>query len=216
MYSIKKIFGPTIQGEGSMTGTVCFFIRFAGCNRWDGRMETRNESECPFCDTDFYKGDKLSIEDIILQLKELDTKTEWITLSGGEPSLQLVKKPKLIYDLKKEGYKLAIETNGSINNKIFESLDYVTLSPKQIYEDTLLRKCDTLKLLYPHPNPDIIPSNFENIQAEHYYLQPIEPVMLNSNKLNQWKDNTKRTIDYCYKNPKWKLSAQVHKWLDLE
>ena len=216
MYSIKKIFGPTIQGEGSMTGTVCFFIRFAGCNRWDGRIETRNESECPFCDTDFYKGDKLSINDILFQLKELDTKTKWITLSGGEPSLQLVKKPDLIYALKNEGYKLAIETNGSVNNKIFELLNHVTLSPKQIYEDTLLRKCNTLKLLFPHPNPDIIPSNFENIQAEHYYLQPIEPVMLNNNKLNQWKDNTKRTIDYCYKNPKWKLSAQVHKWLDLE
>ena len=40
MYSIKKIFGPTIQGEASMCGTVCFFIRFAGCNRWDGRIET--------------------------------------------------------------------------------------------------------------------------------------------------------------------------------
>ena len=121
--------------------------------------------------------------------------------------------------MKNEGYKLAIETNGSINDnkhKIFKYIDHVTLSPKQIYEDTLLRKCDTLKLLYPHPNPDIIPSNFENIQAEHYYLQPIEPIMLNNNKLEQWKDNTKRTIDYCYKNPKWKLSAQVHKWLDLE
>ena len=52
-YSVKSIFGPTIQGEGTLTGQVTSFLRFAGCNVWDGRPETKASSACPYCDTDF-------------------------------------------------------------------------------------------------------------------------------------------------------------------
>jgi 7-carboxy-7-deazaguanine synthase len=228
-YGIKKIFGATIQGEGSMSGTVCNFIRFTGCNRWDGRPETRTESDCPFCDTDFYKGSVMDIDSILTELNELDSMAEWITLSGGEPALQLAKNPDLVYSLKEAGYKLAIETNGSIDAPVFEDIDHVTLSPKQTNDKTHLRKCDTIKLLYPHPNPLINPESFKDFNAEQFYLQPIEPIytrVLFGSKENigpfkntqekLWRDRMKQTAEYCCSNPKWKLSAQIHKWIDVE
>ena len=52
-YQVKEIFGPTVQGEGPNQGKPCVFLRFSGCNAWDGRAETRAASACPYCDTDF-------------------------------------------------------------------------------------------------------------------------------------------------------------------
>ncbi len=64
-YGVHKIFGSTIQGEGAMAGLPVVFVRFTGCNMWDGRPESREESKCPFCDTDFLHGNMMTIREII-------------------------------------------------------------------------------------------------------------------------------------------------------
>ena len=51
-YIIKEIF-KSIQGEGFFSGKEAVFLRFTGCNLWNGRKKDRNKSICNFCDTNF-------------------------------------------------------------------------------------------------------------------------------------------------------------------
>ena len=69
MYKVKEIF-RSIQGEGFNTGKESVFIRFSGCNFWNGRVEDRLEAKCNFCDTDFVgvngkNGGKYNLKELI-------------------------------------------------------------------------------------------------------------------------------------------------------
>jgi 7-carboxy-7-deazaguanine synthase len=205
-YSVHKIFGPTIQGEGAMTGTVCHFIRLSGCNMWDGRPETRSASHCPFCDTDFFSHTMMTASEIIAQLAPLNRKG-WVTVSGGEPALQLDQ--PLVDALHLAGYMVAVETNGT--KALKSECDHLTVSPKLARNQTVIERCDTLKLLYPHPNPVIQPELFNDISATDKYLQPIDTGDDSENQLN-----IDKTIDKLYELEGWKLSLQTHKYLGVE
>lgn len=202
LFTIKKIFGPTIQGEGALTGTLCHFIRFAGCNMWDGRPQTRARSLCPYCDTDFYGGEKMSIYQIIDKLKALGD-VKWVVLSGGEPMLQVTE--DLVRDLQFHGYQVMIETNGSIPIDFF--IDHVTVSPKIARGEIKVQWVHSLKLLYPHPF--LKPEDFEDFACHEKFLQPIED--------ENWKKNITNTLEYVRKSGgKWRLSLQTHKMIGAE
>jgi len=205
-YSVHNIFGPTIQGEGGMTGTVCHFVRLSGCNMWDGRPQTRADSTCPFCDTDFFSHTMMTADGIVGELDTLGRKG-WVTISGGEPALQIDK--NLIDALHNADYLVAIETNGT--KQVNAMVDYLTLSPKLPRERTVVEDCDTLKLLYPHPNPLIRPEFFESIKAQDRYLQPIDTGDAKNNQIN-----IQRTIDKLYTLNGWRLSLQTHKYVGVE
>ena len=205
-YSVHNIFGATIQGEGGMTGTVCHFIRLSGCNMWDGRQETRSESQCPFCDTDFFSHTMMEAKDIITTLYNLGDVT-WVTISGGEPALQV--DSALVDALHDAGYKVAVETNGT--RQLNAQVDHVTVSPKLPAEQTVLTECDSLKLLYPHPNPAIRPENYVGINASTRYLQPID-----ADDPGQSKRNLEMTLAKLYELKDWKLSLQTHKLIGVE
>src|SRR5579872_7431655 len=51
-YQVKEIY-YTLQGEGARAGRAAVFLRFAGCNLWNGREADRAAATCNFCDTDF-------------------------------------------------------------------------------------------------------------------------------------------------------------------
>ena len=205
-YSVHKIFGATIQGEGGMTGTVCHFIRLSGCNMWNGRPETRSESQCPFCDTDFFSHTMMEASAIVDKLASLGD-VDWITISGGEPALQV--DTPLIEALHDAGYKVAIETNGT--KELKAQVDHVTLSPKLPAERTVITECDSLKLLYPHPNPAVRPENYSNIKATTKYLQPID-----AEDTEKTNDNIRLTLDKLYELKDWRLSLQTHKKIGVE
>jgi organic radical activating enzyme len=66
LYRVKEVF-PTIQGEGANTGRVAVFVRFAGCNLWDGTEAGRAKGKAPcakWCDTDFVGGTKYTLEEL--------------------------------------------------------------------------------------------------------------------------------------------------------
>lgn len=169
VYAVHSIFGPTIQGEGPLAGVVCMFIRFAGCNMWDGRPETREASQCPFCDTDFFKGERMDVFEILAKFRSQSFGVpwpKWVWISGGEPMLQLDE--NLLTQLKSQlGVKIAVETNGtkSISFEIENLIDHLTVSPKLPPEETVVKYADTLKVLFPHPDPRIHPRAYESIEA---------------------------------------------------
>ena len=208
-YGIHKIFGPTIQGEGGMTGAVSHFVRFSGCNMWDGRPETKADSQCPFCDTDFFSHTMMTAEQIAQGLTALPA-APWVTLSGGEPMLQIDE--ELVDTLQESGFKIAVETNGTIGMPRQMTVDYLTVSPKVSWDNLCIRKADCLKLLWPHPNWEINPTNYEDFQADSFYLQPIEDEDPIKNRVNI---ETAVKALYMLGDP-WRLGLQIHKILDVE
>jgi len=207
-YSVKEIY-LTIQGEGVHTGKEAVFCRFSGCNLWTGREEDRHKATCKFCDTDFFGvdgengGKYASVNNLIKQIEECwsdNSKEKFIVFTGGEPLLQLDQ--KLIDKLHKKGFKIAIETNGTMlppNN-----IDWICVSPKKNAKLVLL-KGDELKLVYPQPGFE--PEQFEELDFDHFCVQPMDGKDLQKNILE--------CVSYCIENPLWRLSLQTHKILGI-
>ncbi len=101
MFKVNEIF-KSIQGESTYAGLPCTFIRLAGCNL-----------RCTYCDTNyaFYHGKELSDDEIIAKIEEFGVNC--IEFTGGEPLLQ-EETPPLLKTLLDKGYKVLVETNGSI------------------------------------------------------------------------------------------------------
>jgi 7-carboxy-7-deazaguanine synthase len=208
-YSIKEMY-YTLQGEGAHTGRPAVFLRFAGCNLWSGLEKHREEAVCKFCDTQFVgvdgpRGGKFN------SAKELVTAVEknwpggpgkYVVCTGGEPLLQLDN--ELIEALHAKGFEVAIETNGTI--AVPRAIDWICVSPKANAELTQ-KKGNELKLVFPQEEPETKPENFEHLDFDHFFLQPLEN--------EQWNENTQAAVQYCLEHPKWRLSLQTHKYLNI-
>jgi len=109
MTRINNIF-YSIQGEGVYQGVPMVFIRFAGCNL---------TPHCSYCDTryawDPNGGKEMSIPEIVGAVGYWGSNYSkpWICITGGEPLLQESGLVGLVRRLRKLGYKITIETNGS-------------------------------------------------------------------------------------------------------
>lgn len=201
-YMVKEIY-HTLQGEGVRTGTAAVFLRFAGCNLWSGREEDRADAQCRFCDTDFRGGTRYELDalvDAVHRFGTVEDDNRWVAITGGEPLLQL--DADLVDGLHLAGYRIALETNGTIALDI-PHIDWVTVSPKAgpIWRQ---RSGHELKLVYPQPGllPDAFGlANFTRF--DHYCLQPMDGPDLAA--------NTRAAIEYCMNNPRWRLSLQTHK-----
>ena len=134
-YGIKEIF-LTVQGEGLRAGAKSVFVRFSGCNLWDGHPLHRDRGigACArWCDTDFFKGDVFSTDELLFKMGELwmprEGEERWVVFTGGEPCLQIDQ--DLMMALGTAGWSVAVETNGTVDNAQVESFaDHITLSPK--------------------------------------------------------------------------------------
>lgn len=212
-YAVKEIFGPTIQGEGDGTGEAVLFLRFAGCNKWSGRAEDKASSQCPFCDTDFLGGEKLMADEIVSRLESLSDKIRTIVISGGEPTLQL--DYEIVAKLKRAKFRIYIETNGSrqLPPEVIELIDHISCSPKQPPHEIQLGRIDSMKVLHPPVTPDRHIEEFMRvpgltIHQVDYYIQPVMD--------ENYEDNLKKCLAFCYENPKVKLSIQLHKVIEVK
>jgi len=97
---IADIFS-SIQGEGKYLGSPMIFVRFAGC-----------DVGCAWCDTDHAVREELGAEDLISRIRVLYQPGFLISLTGGEPLLQVEALEEVLPLLKKEGMPVFLETNG--------------------------------------------------------------------------------------------------------
>ena len=174
VYSVKEMY-LTVQGEGAQAGRTAVFLRFAGCNLWNGLEKDRKTAQCRFCDTDFVGtngpgGGKFNTpRDLAEAVSALWPKGEagqaWVVCTGGEPLLQL--DDAAISALQGAGFKVAVETNGTI--KAPDSLDWICVSPKAAVL-LVQRSGHELKLVYPQAENS--PSDFEMLEFDHFFLQP--------------------------------------------
>jgi 7-carboxy-7-deazaguanine synthase len=207
-YSVKEIF-YTLQGEGIQAGRPAVFCRFAGCNLWTGREEDREKAVCRFCDTDFVGTDgTLGGKFISAQELARTIAAQWpqghgqryVVLTGGEPLLQV--DAALLDALHVECFEIAVETNGTVVAP--EGIDWICVSPKA-GAPLLQRRGHELKLVYPQPGLD--PTSLEELDFEHFLLQPMDSPAQRA--------NTQAAIELCQARPRWRLSIQTHKVLAI-
>lgn len=189
---VNEIF-YSLQGEGTFTGTPSVFVRLSGCNL-----------ACPFCDTDFKSYREYSEEELIKEI--LFYKAHHVVITGGEPTLQLT--DSFLNELIEYGKEVQIETNGTHN--IANERVWITCSPKFEFVKNAqikLHRIDELKVVYDGKN-DM--SLYDNVEAKFYYLQPCDTGDTEKNKAIIAK-----TVEFCLQHPKWKLSLQTQKILNV-
>lgn len=227
-YQVKEIFF-TLQGEGANAGRPAVFCRFSGCNLWSGREEDRVIARCYFCDTDFVGtngegggrfssaaelAEAISIKwPVPLERDYLDRNgcrsrgmqsptSPFVVFTGGEPLLQLDE--LLLREMKKLGFEVAVETNGTIEAPY--GIDWLTVSPKP--NSNLVQRSGTeLRLVFPH---EIRPQDVEGLPFNYFYISPLampDP--------EQTQANLVSALTFVQRHPNWRLSLQLHKILGI-
>jgi 7-carboxy-7-deazaguanine synthase len=208
MYSVREIF-YTLQGEGANTGKAAVFCRFSGCNLWSGREEDRSRAVCQFCDTDFVgvgtDGGKFAEPSLLAEANSRawrgDSDVEKLVVcTGGEPLLQI--DDELVDAIHRAGFTVAVETNGT--RPAPQGIDWICVSPKA--GAPLVQKTGSeLKLVFPQPLA--MPEQFESMNFENFFLQPMDGPGVH--------ENTRLAIEYCMAHPRWRLSLQTHKQVGI-
>lgn len=186
----------TIQGEGFHKGTAAYFIRVGGC-----------DVGCHWCDVkeswDADKHPPTAIEHIVAGAAKY---AKTIVVTGGEP-LTWNMEP-LTTALKAQGLQTHIETSGAY--ELTGDWDWICLSPKKnkLPSGIIYEKAHELKVIVYNKND----FKFAEEQAAKLhkdcilYLQPEWSVR---DKVTPW------IVDYVMENPKWKVSLQTHKYLNI-
>ncbi len=186
----------TIQGEGFHKGTAAYFVRIGGCDvgcHWCDVKESWNADLHPLTETSKIVDNAVKYSDTVV-------------VTGGEPltwDMTLLTK-----GFKARGLQVHIETSGAY--KLTGTWDWICLSPKKLKLP--------MKEIYPKANElKVIVYNKDDLRfAEEeaakvnsaciLYLQP------------EWSRRDKvipLIVDYVMQNPKWKVSLQTHKYLNI-
>jgi organic radical activating enzyme len=190
-YELVEIF-RSFQGEGRNTGRQCVFVRFARCNL-----------SCPWCDTDVAVRFAASLEELVAEIKSHGVNS--VVLTGGEPTT-VEGMPELVAALKRDGFWIAVETNGTGEPAWLEFVDYIACSPKAEFPDTLrLSHADEVRVVASTDDTAGFCREVERkIAAVDYYVSPCD------------RDGK---IDFAAAKsalgalPGWSLSVQLHKIL---
>ena len=186
----------TIQGEGSHTGKAAYFIRIGGC-----------DVGCHWCDVKESWNAELhppTHSDLIIQnaIKYANT----VVITGGEPLMWNL--DYITNQLQLNNIKTHIETSGAY--AFSGKWDWFCLSPKKtkLPLEEVYKEADELKMIIYNKND----FKFAEEQAAkvnegcELFLQP------------EWSKRDKmipEIVNYVMKNPKWKISLQTHKYLEI-
>jgi len=208
-YAAKEIF-LTVQGEGGRAGRPAVFLRFSGCNLWNGLERDRATAVCIFCDTEFVGvdgegGGKFNTantlaDHVAAMWRGREGDPRLVVCTGGEPLLQL--DDTLVDALHARGFEIAIETNGTLLAP--NGVDWICVSPKA-NAPVVQTAGEELKLVFPQANA--MPERFEFLDFERFWLQPMDGP--------DQAANTAAAIEYCLTHPKWRLSIQSHKYIGV-
>jgi organic radical activating enzyme len=186
----------TIQGEGYYKGTAAYFVRIGGC-----------DVGCHWCDVKESWDAELHPPTETSKIVENAAKySDTVVITGGEPLTWDM--TRLTQGFKDKGLKVHIETSGAY--KLTGEWDWICLSPKKLKLPTqeVYDNADELKVIV-YNKSDL---KFAEEQAAKVnkdcilYLQP------------EWSKRDKvvpEIVDYVMANPKWKVSLQTHKYLNI-
>lgn len=187
----------TIQGEGFYQGNAAYFIRLGGC-----------EVRCVWCDVkdswDVMAHPNVEVKKIAENAKASGSKIAVVT--GGEPTMHNL--AALTDELKQAGLRTHIETSGAY--PITGQWDWVCFSPKKFKppHSTVPEQADELKVVIFHKSDFAWAEDFAKKVKPgcELFLQP---------EWSKEKEILPMLIEYVKKDPKWKISMQVHKYMDI-
>ena len=198
----------TLQGEGAQTGRAAVFCRFAGCNLWSGREQDRETAICRFCDTDFVGTDGngggkfANATALAAQINQFwpghHLERKYVVFTGGEPLLQL--DLSLIDAMHRQGFEIAIETNGTL--PVPDGVDWICVSPK-MGANLVQTRGNEIKVVIPQAQQVL--ADYEKLDFQHFFIQAMDGPDL--------AQNLQTAIASCKQYPKWRLSVQTHKFL---
>jgi 7-carboxy-7-deazaguanine synthase len=187
----------TLQGEGYHQGKAAYFIRLGGC-----------DVGCVWCDVkDSWEAEKHPKYEIVQLIETIKkTPTEIVVITGGEPLMHNLE--ELTTNLKAAGLQTNIETSGA--HPLTGSWDWICLSPKKF-------KAPLLEILPLANELKVVVFNKSDFEwAEKYaalvssscklYLQP---------EWDKAAEITPLLIEHIKANPKWELSLQIHKYINV-
>jgi organic radical activating enzyme len=186
----------TIQGEGYHTGTAAYFIRIGGC-----------DVGCHWCDVkESWDPDRHPPTQIGSIIENAKTYSDTIVITGGEPLTWDM--TLLTEGLKANGLNIHIETSGAY--KMTGVWDWICLSPKKIKlpQPEIYPRVDELKVIIYNQHDFKFAEEQAAKVGEHceLFLQP------------EWSVREKmipEIVDYVMKHPKWRISLQTHKYLNI-
>jgi 7-carboxy-7-deazaguanine synthase len=187
----------TIQGEGYNTGKAAYFIRLGGC-----------DVGCPWCDVkESWDAElhPLTAADTLIKNAALQP-AKAVVITGGEPLMYNL--DYLTQTLQQKGIKTFIETSGAY--PLTGSWDWVCLSPKKFKAPLpgIIAAADELKIIVFNK------SDFK--WAEQYAAQvPAGCKLYLQPEWSKSKQITPLIVDYVMNNPKWEISLQTHKYLNI-
>ncbi len=186
----------TLQGEGHHKGSAAYFIRIGGC-----------DVGCHWCDVKESWDAKLhpptAVDSIVKEAKKY---TDTVVVTGGEPLMWPM--DTLTLELKNQGMITHIETSGAY--ELSGSWDWFCLSPKKTKLPTkeAYLAADELKMIIHNQNDFKFAEEQSQLVGDDciLFLQP------------EWSKREHimpQMVDYVLKNPKWKVSLQTHKYLNI-
>ncbi|GGG98126.1 7-carboxy-7-deazaguanine synthase [Parapedobacter pyrenivorans] len=187
----------TIQGEGYHTGKAAYFIRLGGC-----------DVGCHWCDVkeswDAELHPLTAADTIIEHAKQHPSKA--VVVTGGEPLLYNL--DYLTQGLQSAGIKTFIETSGAY--PLSGYWDWVCLSPKKFKRplpDVLAAAGELKVIVFNKSDFDWAEQHAALVHTTcRLYLQP---------EWSKTHEMTPLIVDYVMQNPKWEISLQTHKYLNI-
>ena len=187
----------TIQGEGYHTGKVAHFIRIGGCDigcHWCDIKESWNSELYPWVK-------------IVRIIESINNSTEIVVISGGEPLMGNM--APLTYQLRQKNKKIHLETSGAY--QLSGDWDWICLSPKKNKRPhpNLFKRANELKVvIYNKDDLKFAKQNAKHVKKECIlFLQP------------EWSNKEKVMpiiSNFVLKNPNWRISLQMHKYLGVK
>ena len=187
----------TLQGEGFHQGKAAYFIRLGGC-----------DVGCVWCDVkeswDADKHLKFDVESLRQEVEK--TPANIVVITGGEPLMHDL--GALTQEFQVGGVKTHLETSGAY--PLTGTWDWICLSPKKFKAPLpgISSKADELKvIIFNRSDFDWAEKYAAQVSSNcRLYLQP------------EWDKSSQMTpliIDYIKANPKWELSIQIHKYINV-
>jgi len=187
----------TIQGEGYYQGHAAYFIRLGGC-----------DVGCVWCDVkeswDAEAHPKVSIQEMVSRAKA--SGTELVVITGGEPTMYDL--TLLTTELKKAGLKTNIETSGAY--PLTGTWDWVCFSPKKFKAPDAT--------IYPLANElKVIVYNKSDFRWAEDFAKEVKPgcELFLQPEWSKEKEMLPLIIEYVKANPQWKVSLQIHKYMNI-
>lgn len=187
----------TLQGEGAYSGIAAYFVRLAGC-----------EVGCHWCDVKeswtISANQYMEIAEIVAVAK--DSGAEIVVITGGEPTMHNLTEITEAFHL--QGLRTHIETSGAY--PFSGNFDWICLSPKKFLppKPEYYAIAHELKIIIFND------SDFEWAE-KHAALCNENCVLLLQSEWDKKAQMYPKMVAYIQQNPKWRMSVQTHKYLEI-